>query len=118
MRIGELSKRSGVSIRMLRYYEDEGLLAPPRTEARYREYDARDVETVKRIRLLAAANLTLPAIRQILPCVLDENLVFQPCSELRSILHRQVGVLDERIDALSQSRTILAGFVEGLPSER
>lgn len=29
MRIGEISARTGVSVRMLRYYEEQGLLAPP-----------------------------------------------------------------------------------------
>ena len=32
MKIGELSRRTGVSVRMLRYYEGEGLLAPQRTD--------------------------------------------------------------------------------------
>lgn len=38
MKIGELSARTGVSIRSLRYYEQQGLLAPARHENGYREY--------------------------------------------------------------------------------
>lgn len=38
MRIGELARRTGVSERMLRYYEQEGLLRPARTTSGYRDY--------------------------------------------------------------------------------
>ena len=38
MKIGELAARTGVSIRSLRYYEQQGLLMPVRNENGYREY--------------------------------------------------------------------------------
>ena len=114
MRIGELSRRTGVSVRMLRYYEDEGLLAPPRTEAGYRDYGPAEQETVLRIRMLGAAGMTLETIQQLLPCVTNNNPDFRPCNELRKILAQQVGLIDERIETLSQSRTILAGFLSSV----
>jgi hypothetical protein len=39
---------------------------------------------------------------------------FTPCNELRKILARQVGLIDERIEALTQSRTILARFLSSV----
>jgi len=114
MRIGELSRRTGVSVRMLRYYEGEGLLAPPRTEAGYRDYGPAEQETVLRIRMLGAAGMTLETIQQLLPCVTNNNPDFRPCNELRKILAQQVGLIDERIEMLSQSRTILAGFLSSV----
>ncbi|MGJ5221899.1 MerR family transcriptional regulator, partial [Bradyrhizobium oligotrophicum] len=68
MKIGELSRRTGVSVRMLRYYEGQGLLAPVRTEAGYRDYGPAEEETVRRIKLLGAAGMTLDTIQQLLPC--------------------------------------------------
>ncbi|BFH69683.1 hypothetical protein J27TS7_00140 [Paenibacillus dendritiformis] len=49
MRISELSRLTGVSIRSLRYYEDKGLLAPSRTDSGYRVYGEEDVERVRQI---------------------------------------------------------------------
>ena len=43
MRIGELSRRAGVSQRALRYYEEQGLLRPARRSSGYREYGPEDV---------------------------------------------------------------------------
>jgi len=111
MKIGELSRRTGVSVRMLRYYEGEGLLAPPRTEAGYRDYSPAEEETVLRIKMLGPPGMTLETIQQLLPCVTNNNPDFRPCNELRKILRNQVGLIDQRIETLSQSRTILAGFL-------
>ncbi|QAU41799.1 MerR family transcriptional regulator [Bradyrhizobium guangdongense] len=111
MKIGELSRRTGVSVRMLRYYESEGLLAPQRTDSGYRDYGPAEEETVGRIKMLGAAGMTLQTIKQLLPCVRNNDPTFTPCNELRKILTEQVGLIDERIETLSQSRTILAGYL-------
>ena len=111
MKIGELSRRTGVSVRMLRYYEAEGLLAPQRTGSGYRDYGPVEEITVRRIKMLGSAGMTLETIQRLLPCVTNGDPAFKPCNELRRILAQQVGLIDERIETLSQSRTILAGFL-------
>ncbi|WP_315784012.1 MULTISPECIES: MerR family transcriptional regulator [unclassified Bradyrhizobium] len=114
MKIGELSRRTRVSVRMLRYYEDQGLLAPRRTDSGYRDYGRAEEETVRRIKLLGAAGMTLETIQQLLPCVTSDQPAFTPCDNLRRILAEQVGLIDQRIETLSQSRTILAGFLSSV----
>ena len=114
MKIGELSRRTGISVRMLRYYEDEGLLSPQRTDAGYRDYGPAEEETVRRIKVLGSAGMTLETIQRLLPCVQNTQPDFTPCNELRKILARQVGLIDERIEALAQSRTILARFLSSV----
>jgi DNA-binding transcriptional MerR regulator len=99
---------------MLRYYEGEGLLAPQRTDSGYRDYGPADEVAVRRIKMLGAAGMTLETIKRLLPCVTSDDPAFRPCNDLRRILAQQVGLIDQRIEALSQSRTILAGFLSSV----
>ncbi|MEO9340589.1 MerR family transcriptional regulator [Mesorhizobium sp. SB112] len=111
MKIGELSRRTGVSIRMLRYYEIEGLLKPQRTESGYRDYDLAEVRTVERIKLLGSAGMTLATIQQFLPCVRGNGPIFEPCDELRNVLREQIHLIDQNSEKLAQSRKILGSFL-------
>lgn len=118
MRIGELSKRTGVSIRMLRYYEAEGLLSPHRTEAGYRDYGPVDEETVLQIRTLGTAGMTLSMIRDFLPCALEARGEYEPCDELLTRLQQQIADVDTRIEKLTQSRATLSNIFAKLSSAR
>src|SRR5580658_5802507 len=111
MQIGEFSRRCGVSVRMLRYYEREGLLSPARQASGYRVYDDAALQVVSRIRALNAAGLTLEAIRRVLPCARAGSLHFEPCLEFQSSVRRQIAELDKRISELHESRRMLAGYL-------
>lgn len=117
MKIGQLSRRTDVSIRMLRYYEAEGLLAPQRTAGGYRDYGPLEETTVKRIKMLGAAGMTISTIRQFLPCALDERPILEPCDELKSTLRRQIQLVDERIGKLTESRGALASLLVELDAD-
>ncbi|MBB4302500.1 DNA-binding transcriptional MerR regulator [Rhodobium orientis] len=112
MQIGTLSERTGVSVRMLRYYEAEGLLAPARRASGYRDYGPEDEETVHRIRMLNEAGLKLDLIRRFLPCVTSDRPDFDPCPDLLAALRGEVARLDDRIGALEQSRTVIGRYLE------
>jgi DNA-binding transcriptional MerR regulator len=73
MRIGELASRTGVSVRSLRYYEQQGLLVATRSSGGQREYVERAVDRVIRIQELFAAGLNSRKIAQILPCMRDQD---------------------------------------------
>ncbi|WP_244664743.1 MerR family transcriptional regulator [Candidatus Symbiopectobacterium sp. 'North America'] len=66
MQIGKLAELTGVSIRMLRYYENAGLLHPTRTETCYRHFTAQDADVVRRIVMLNRSGFTLPVISSVL----------------------------------------------------
>lgn len=73
MRIGELARRTGVSERSLRYYEQQGLLASERTAGGQREYPERAVDRVVHIQELYAAGLHSRTISSLLPCMRDAD---------------------------------------------
>jgi DNA-binding transcriptional MerR regulator len=76
MRIGELAARAGVSVRSLRYYEEQGLLTSTRSPGGQRHYTQYDVERVAFVQNLYAAGLSSRTIIELLPCVdspSDEN---------------------------------------------
>lgn len=73
MRIGELARRTGVSERSLRYYEQQGLLASTRTPGGQREYPQTAVDRVIRIQELFAAGLSSKKIVRLLPCLRDAD---------------------------------------------
>ncbi|MEW6642526.1 MAG: MerR family transcriptional regulator [Pseudomonadota bacterium] len=65
--IGEASRLSGISVRRLRFYSDEGLLPPAgRTDSGYRVYTDADLVRLDLIRCLRDAGLGLDAIRNVL----------------------------------------------------
>jgi len=111
MKIGELSHRSGISVRMLRYYEKEGLLQPNRRESGHRDYGEAEEQLVRRIRMLSTAGLKLKAIKQLLPCVLNERPDFEPCSVVHATLKRELCAIEQRIQCLQSSQRILAGYL-------
>ncbi|MCT9083472.1 MerR family transcriptional regulator [Streptomyces fulvoviolaceus] len=73
MRIGELARRTNVSERSLRYYEAQELLAADRTPGGHRDYPEAAVDRVIRIQELYAAGLHSEKIRQLLPCMRDQD---------------------------------------------
>ncbi|CAO5162424.1 MerR family transcriptional regulator [Frankia sp. AiPs1] len=73
MRIGDLAAQTGVSVRSLRYYEEQGLLSSSRSPSGQRTYVASDVERVRFLRRLYAAGLSSRTIIDLLPCVDSPN---------------------------------------------
>jgi MerR family Zn(II)-responsive transcriptional regulator of zntA len=64
MQIGELARRTGVSVRSLRYYEARGLLSAQRLENGYRSYQDEDVDRVLEIQQYLSMGLTTDQIYQ------------------------------------------------------
>lgn len=71
MRIGELATRTGVSVRALRYYEEQRLLAPERSPSGQRHYPDGAVDRVELIQQLYAAGLSSKSILELMPCVVS-----------------------------------------------
>ncbi|BBY28779.1 MerR family transcriptional regulator [Mycolicibacterium sediminis] len=114
--IGELSQRSGASPRMLRYYEQQGLLDPIRADNGYRRYRPDALTTVAQIRGLLDAGLPTDTIRRILPCAHGSEPTIDPCPEILEALVHERDRLDERIRHLSGSRDTLDRYLTSAQS--
>lgn len=65
MKINEVEALVGITKKNIRFYEEEGLLAPRRnSENGYRDYGEAEVETLRRIKLLRKLGMPLEEIRQ------------------------------------------------------
>ncbi|MEU3600196.1 MerR family transcriptional regulator [Streptomyces sp. NPDC006798] len=116
MRIGEFARRTGTSQRMLRYYEQQGLLWPHRGTGGYREYAEDDTDTVRRIRMLLAAGLNTRTIAELLPCtVADGESLIPACSGLVPGLERERERIDRAMADLLAARTALDALVAAAP---
>lgn len=67
MRIGEVAAKAGVSVRALRYYEQQGLLRSTRNSGGQRQYPNGAVERVRLIQRLYSEGLSSRTIREVLP---------------------------------------------------
>ncbi|MFD3742921.1 MerR family transcriptional regulator [Nocardia sp. NPDC058633] len=111
MLIGELARRTGVATRLLRYYEEQGLLHPHRDPNGYRSYPESAPATVARIRDLLAAGLNTDDIAQLMPCAEGDGPV-QACQMSVRIMADRTVELDRRIADLDRQRSHLAAQLD------
>jgi DNA-binding transcriptional MerR regulator len=108
MRIGELAEKAGVSVRALRYYEEQGLLVSARSGSGQRLYELKAVDRVQLIQHLYAAGLASRTIAELLPCV--DAKVSTP--ESRARLQEQRDRLNQQIADLTATRDRLDAIIE------
>jgi DNA-binding transcriptional MerR regulator len=110
LKIGEVSKRSGIGIEALRFYEKGHLLdSPARTFGGYRVYGEEVLERLAFIKRAQALGFSLEEIRRI---VEDARKGESPCDEVREIVRRRMAELDERLRELRRYRKELGDTLE------
>ncbi|MFJ5645546.1 MerR family transcriptional regulator [Streptomyces sp. NPDC093223] len=111
MRIGELSRRTGVSPRSLRYYEAQGLLASSRSDTGQRHYSDAEIERVSLIRQLFDAGMSSRLIATVLPCV--ESPADPGTVEMAfAVMTRERDRIDADIVRLVETRNALDVLIE------
>ena len=95
MNIGQASKATGVSTKMIRYYESVGLIRPTdRTESNYRSFSDRDINDLRFIRRSRTLGFSIEEITHLLSLWRDRE---RPSREVKAIAERHVAELDARI---------------------
>lgn len=120
MRIGELAERTGVSRRLLRYYEEQGLITASRGDNGYREYKDSHVDVVLQIKGLLDAGLPTRIIEELLPCLDRPQTIYVPnvTPEMIATLQREQARLSERIEVLTRNRDAVADYLDTVISVR
>jgi DNA-binding transcriptional MerR regulator len=112
MKIGELSERTGVPTRLLRYYEEQALISPSRGINGYRSYSDADISRVESIRGLISSGMTTRLIRVVLDMETSAGCASPSCSlEFADMLAQELGKLEEKIACLTRSRNTVKGFL-------
>ncbi len=117
--IGELARRTGVSARALRHYEERGLLVPARDANGYRVYAEADVLRVAQIREMIAAGLSTSVIARYLDCARsgDDGWWLELCPDLRASLRTLARRLDAEQRAIREKRRRLVELAGRMGSE-
>lgn len=112
--IGEAAKASGVSAKMIRYYESIGLIAAARRSAAgYRFYDDRDIQTLRFVRRARDLGFPVEDIFRLLELWRDGA---RSSADVKQLAEQHISALEEKISALqSMQRTLerLAGACHG-----
>lgn len=110
MKISELSHRTGVSPRSLRYYEQQGLFRAMRQPNGYRDYDEDAVATVLTIRSLMDLGFPMDLVRTVLPCAGGTT---EPgvCGNVVEQVTRIRDEMAERVTQMAQTRDELTRYL-------
>ncbi|MFD6157988.1 MerR family transcriptional regulator [Nocardia sp. NPDC060256] len=102
MQIKDLSERTGASPRMLRHYENAGVLTPRRDPNGYRHYREEDVQTVHDIRCLLASGLSLSEAAAVIhiACTAPHSATDQDRDDVLAQLDERTRQLDAGIERL------------------
>lgn len=110
MKIGQVAEAAGLPIQTIRFYEDQGLLAPrPRTESGYRVFGDAELDRLDFIKKAKRLGLSLPEIKDVL-AVTDRGEA--TCEHVRQLLSVKVAEIDQAVRELSEFRASLAQLLD------
>ena len=109
MNIGQASKASGVSAKMIRYYEQTGLIPKAdRKDSGYRDYSDTDVHMLRFIRRARDLGFSMDEIAALLGLWQDKQ---RASSQVKQIAQKHIANLSERIAAMQAMQRSLQALV-------
>jgi DNA-binding transcriptional MerR regulator len=106
LRIGQVARKTGLSIDTIRFYEKEGLLPPPiRTSNGYRLYSALEVSDLEFIQRAQGLGFSLSEIRELIAVQRQPHEV---CGQVRDLIAQKLTVVRAKIEELQRLETGLS----------
>lgn len=109
MNIGDVSRRSGLPAKTIRYYEDIGLIRPLRRENGYRRFERKDVHKLAFLQRARSLGFTIEDCRTLLDLYANRNW---ESSDMKQITKGQLEVMDEKIRQLDSMRATLLNLIK------
>ena len=110
MNIGEAAKASGISAKMIRHYEEVGLVpAAARTEAGYRQYGDADVHTLRFIRHARDLGFSLPEIAELVGLWQNRK---RPSRRVKALAEAHIQELEQKAQELLAMKATLQHLVQ------
>jgi Cu(I)-responsive transcriptional regulator len=108
MNIGEVSERSGMPAKTIRYYEDIGLIKPQRAENGYRSFRPSDLHKLSFLGRARALGFSIEDCRTLMALYEDEG---RESAQVKAVAEEHLNAIDEKIAQLQSMRSTLAYLV-------
>ena len=114
MRIGEIARAAGTTVRLLRHYESQGLIQSHRLPNGYRDYASETVDKVRWVRELLDCGFSTRQIQGFMHCYAAERMDVGECEAGLAQHREKLRELDTLLAVLGERRTRLAERMEQL----
>jgi len=113
LKIGELARQTGCTVKAVRFYEVQGLLPPPaRSPSGYRLYTERDVKRLQFIQRAKLIGLPLAKIKELVHHLSEEECACPTLRpQLEQLLQEQLKEIGAKLDQLALLREELDGLL-------
>ncbi|MCF6742751.1 MerR family transcriptional regulator [Blastococcus sp. KM273128] len=118
LQIGQVAERTGLSLRTIRWYEEEGLVVPTsRTDGGFRLYSDDDVARLEVIKRMKPLGFALEEMRELLGLLADLDAGTGDRAQLLDRLRMFHEAATARVTALREQLAVAEGFADGLAGQ-